>query len=59
MLFNMPRVRYPELTTYWQQQNEWDVNWERNDNVDSFLAYMCGTMLEKEECVPPVKRAEV
>jgi len=49
MLLNMPRVRHPELTTSWQQQNEWDFNWERNDNVDSFLAYTRGLMLPKED----------
>lgn len=49
MLTSMPRLRYPELSAQWKRQADWDFNWERNDNIDSFLAYMCGTMLKKEQ----------
>jgi hypothetical protein len=51
-------MRYLKLSAQWKKQSEWDFNWERNDNIDSFLAYMCGTMLKKTEWYDAYKQGK-
>jgi hypothetical protein len=49
MLTTMPFQRLPEPTkTFINLKGEGRFNWSRNDNIDSLLAYMCGTVVPKK-----------